>query len=96
MRHVLLPAVCATLVLSLGACSSGKATEAECARFAAHFEELMAGGANSAEAGKTARLARDMARELENRCRAEGTASEVKCALAAASMEALQACSETK
>jgi hypothetical protein len=79
----------------LSACSNGKATEAECAQFAAHFEKLMT-GSDGNEAGKTAQLARDMGRELETRCRAEGTSAEVRCALAAGSMEALQGCSASK
>ncbi|HEY8376113.1 MAG TPA: hypothetical protein VIK91_06475 [Nannocystis sp.] len=96
MRHAILPAVCATLALLFGACSSGKATEAECAQFAAHFEKLMTGSVSAAEAGKTAQLARDMARELEKKCREEGTSAEVRCALAAETMEAWQACADDK
>ncbi|MDC0717166.1 hypothetical protein [Nannocystis bainbridge] len=91
MRHVILPA-CASLVLLFGACSNGKATEAECAEFAAHFEALMAGGPTSVEVAKTTQLAKNMAQELHARCLSEGTAAEVRCALAAESMEALQRC----
>lgn len=96
MRHAILTAACASLVLFLGACTSGKASEAECAQFAAHFEALMTGSASGAEAGKTAQLAKDMARELQDRCRDEGTSAEVRCALAADSMEALQRCGDSK
>ncbi|PCC72566.1 small lipoprotein, LB_250 family [Nannocystis exedens] len=95
MRHVTLSA-CASLVLLLGACSNGKATEAECAQFAAHFERLMAGGASPAEVDKTTRLAKDMAKDLQATCLSEGTAAEVRCALAADSMEALQRCGDAK
>ena len=94
MRHAPFPVVCASLLLFLGACSSGKATEAECAEFSAHFEALMAGEGGSPEAGKTAQLARNMAKDLGDRCLAEGTSAEVRCALAAESMAALQRCSE--
>lgn len=96
MRHAPLPVVCASLLLLLGACSDGKATEAECAQFSAHFEALMAGGHGSPEAGKTAQLARDMAKDLHDRCLVEGTSAEVRCALAADSMAALQRCSDPK
>lgn len=96
MRHAHLPVACAALVLLFGACSNGKATEAECAQFSAHFEALMSGGGGAAEAGKTAQLAKDMAAELKTRCLAEGTSAEVRCALAADSMEALQRCSDVK
>lgn len=96
MRPAILPAVCASLALLLGACSNGKATEAECTQFAAHFEKLMTGSVGAAEAGKTAQLARDMARTLEDQCRTQGTSSEVRCALAAETMEAWQACADSK
>ncbi|MBZ5714598.1 hypothetical protein [Nannocystis pusilla] len=96
MRHATLPAVCASLVLLFGACSNGKATEAECTRFAAHFEALMTGGVNAAEVGKTTQLAKDMAKDLQARCLSEGTSAEVRCALAAESMEALQRCGDAK
>lgn len=96
MRYVTLSAVCASLVLLLGACSNGKATPAECAQFSAHFEALMTGGVSAAEAGKISQLAKDMGRDLEARCLAEGTSAEVRCALAAESMEALQRCSDAK
>jgi small lipoprotein (TIGR04454 family) len=96
MRHAPITVVCASLLLLLGACSDGKATEAECGQFSAHFESLMAGGRGSPEAGKTAKLAKDMARELHDRCLSEGTSAEVRCALAAESMPALQSCSDPK
>lgn len=95
MRHVILPA-CAAFVLLFGACSNGKATETECAEFAAHFEKLMSGGAGAAEADKTTQLAKDMAKDLQARCLSEGTSAEVRCALAAESMEALQRCGDPK
>lgn len=87
-------AVIALTASLLGACTSGKATEAECQQFSDHFVALMSRGSNSAEADRTAQLAREMGKELRDKCLAEGTSAEVRCALAADSMEALQRCGD--
>ncbi len=80
--------------LAVGACSSGKATEAECQQFSDHFVTLMGKTSNAAESNRTAQLAKDMAKDLKDKCLAEGTTSQVQCALAAPTMEALQRCGD--
>lgn len=81
--------------LSLGACTSGKATEAECNQFRDHFVALMTQGIGAAEAEKTAQLARDMSKELYDRCLAEGTSAQIACAAAATTMEEWRRCGDT-
>ncbi len=87
-------AVFALIAPLLGACSSGKATEAECQQFSDHFVALMSRASNAAESDRTAQLAKDMAKELFGKCVAEGTATQVRCALAADSIEALRRCGD--
>ena len=82
--------------LSVGACTSGKATEAECNQVRDHFVALMTQGVPPAEADKTAQLARDMSKELHARCLAEGTSQQIACATAASDMETLRACGDGK
>lgn len=78
--------------LAVGACSSGKATEAECQQFADHFVALMSKGSNAAESDHTTQVAKEMARDFQDLCLSEGTSAQVQCALAATTMEALQGC----
>ena len=87
-------AVFALIAPLLGACTSGKATEAECQQFSDHFVALMGRSSNAAESDRTTQLAKDMAKDLFDKCAAEGTSAQVRCALAADSMEALQRCGD--
>jgi small lipoprotein (TIGR04454 family) len=82
--------------LSVGACTSGKATEAECNQFREHFIALMTQGVPPAEADKTAELARNMSKELHANCLAEGTSAQIACAAAANDMEEWRRCGDTR
>lgn len=93
MRHALFHAVCAAAAL-LCACTSGKATEAECKQLSAHFVEVMSRDGSAAEAAKTKKLAENMASGIYDQCVAEGTSAEIACALQATTMEGLQRCAD--
>lgn len=93
MRHALFHAVCAAAAL-LCACTSGKATEAECKTLRAHFVEVMSRDGSSAEAAKTKKLAEDMAPKVYEDCLREVTSSQIACALKETTMAGLQRCSD--
>ncbi len=71
---------------------SNKPSESDCKKFADHFSNLMTKDQEGPAADITRQVADGMKPDLIKECVEKGTGAEIKCALAANTMEALERC----
>lgn len=96
MRSKFALALCCLQCLSLVSCGRGRASEADCAAFVAHFVELAGAGQSEADATQSRQIAEEMKAELQQRCLERGTAHEVECARKATTLPDFQSCGTVK